>query len=596
VGVRALPVRAAAFVLAATAGGLAGGLQAALTGFIAPSSFPFSQSILFLLVVMVGGVGSSAGPLAGAILVGLLPEFLSSLAEYRQLVFGAGLLVVLWIAPRGLAGFFARRAGTDPVAHGDVSAFLREGAAQGLRADGLSVAFGGVRAVDNVSLHVQSGRITGIIGPNGAGKTTLLNAITGFVTPNAGTIHADGRVARSFQTAQMPPDMTVLDCVRLGLLHGKWQGAADPGFAAALLEFVGYSNKLSVLAGTLPHPDRRLVEIARALATQPSVLLLDEPAAGLDASDTQRLGPVLRRLADCGLAVALVEHDMALVMGICDTLVVLDTGRVIATGSPAEIRANAQVRAAYLGSGLVATARPHAKAGKTLLNVVGLGAGYGGVAVLRDITLTVGRGEMVALVGPNGAGKSTLMRALSGLLRPVKGSIEFAGDELAASPAHEVARARLVLVPEGRQVFAHLTVSENLRLGATTRRDFSPAEITAMLERFPRLKPLLDRPAGLLSGGEQQMLALGRGLLAKPDLLLLDEPSLGLAPAVAQELFTALSRLRDEGLTLVLVDQMADLALPLADRCALLEGGRIGQIGTPTEMAASLDYLKGETL
>jgi branched-chain amino acid transport system permease protein len=139
-------------------------------------------------------------------------------------------------------------------------------------------------------------------------------------------------------------------------------------------------------------------------------------------------------------------------------------------------------------------------------------------------------------------------------------------------------------------------VAENLRLGATTRRDFNAAEITTMLERFPRLKPLLDRPAGLLSGGEQQMLALGRGLLAKPDLLLLDEPSLGLAPAVAQELFAALSRLRDEGLTLVLVDQMADLALPLADRCALLEGGRIGQIGTPAEMAASLDYLKGEAV
>jgi len=148
-----------------------------------------------------------------------------------------------------------------------------------------------------------------------------------------------------------------------------------------------------------------------------------------------------------------------------------------------------------------------------------------------------------------------------------------------------------VLVPEGRQVFPQLTVADNMRLGATTRRDFDPAEVGAMLERFPRLRPLLDRPAGLLSGGEQQMLALARGLLARPTLLLLDEPSLGLAPAVTAELFDALSRLRDEGLTLLLVDQRADLALPLADRCAVLSGGVIGRSGPAADMEAALDYL-----
>ncbi|MBY0610893.1 MAG: ATP-binding cassette domain-containing protein [Beijerinckiaceae bacterium] len=594
VGIEALPVRAAAFVLAATAGGVAGGLQAALTGFLAPSSFPFSQSILFLLVVMVGGVGSPVGPLIGAFLVGLLPEFLSSLAEYRQLVFGAALLVVLWIAPRGIVGLFNTRQTNEPVARGDVVGYLRAGAGGALTAKELSVAFGGVKAVDGVDLRLQPGCVTGVIGPNGAGKTTLLNALTGFVTPNTGTIVADGRIARSFQTAQMPPDMTVLDCVRLGLLRGRWRGNADANFAAALLKFVGYTNTLSALAGTLPHPDRRLVEIARALATQPSVLVLDEPAAGLDASDTERLGPVLRNIAACGLAVALVEHDMALVMGVCDTLVVLDTGRVIATGTPVDIRSNAQVRAAYLGSGSTHAIRQGVKTSETLLNVVRLNAGYGGVDVLCDIDLAVARGEMVALIGPNGAGKSTLMRSLSGLLRPVKGHVEFDGEDLAASPAHKVARAGLVLVPEGRQVFPQLTVAENLRLGATARHDFTLDEVAGILERFPRLKPLIDRPAGFLSGGEQQMLALGRGLLAKPRLLLLDEPSLGLAPAVAQELFAALSRLRDEGLTLVLVDQMTELALPLADRCALLEGGQIRHIGTTAEMAAKLDYLKGD--
>ena len=591
VGIRALPVRVMAFVLAAGAAGLAGGLQAGLTGFIAPSSFPFSQSILLLLMVMVGGAGSTAGPLAGAVLLGVLPELLAGLAEYRQLVFGAGLLGVLWLAPRGLAGLLPGGRPRDVAAAGDVAGFLRRTEPGGLRVEALGIAFGGVRAVDGVSLHARPGRITGIIGPNGAGTTTLLNGVTGFVRADRGTVRPDGSIARSFQTAQMPGGTTVLDCVRTGLLRGRWRGRADPALAVALLRFVGFSGAVSALAATLPHPDRRLVELARALATRPSVLLLDEPAAGLDATDTARLGPVLRQIAGCGIAVALVEHDMALVMGVCDELVVLDAGRVIACGAPAEVQADPLVRAAYLGSGAARPLRPSVPVGEALLRIDGLRAGYGVVPVLKDLTLTVGRGEMVALVGSNGAGKSTLMRALSGLLRPVRGGIGFAGRDLAAAPAHVIARAGLVLVPEGRQVFPLLSVRDNMRLGATTRRDFDPAEIGSMLDRFPRLRPLLDRPAGLLSGGEQQMLALARGLLARPALLLLDEPSLGLAPAVAGELFDALSRLRDEGLTLLLVDQMADLALPLADRCAVLTGGRIGQVGPAAEMAVALNYL-----
>jgi len=318
VGIRALPVRTAAFVLAAGAAGLAGGLQAGLTGFIAPSSFPFSQSILFLLVVMLGGAGSTVGPLAGAVLVGLLPELLAGLAEYRQLVFGAGLLVVLWLAPRGLAGLLPARRAPEPAEAGDIAASLHRAEPAGLHVDGLGIAFGGVRAVDGVSLHAEPGRVTGIIGPNGAGKTTLLNGITGFAHIDRGSVRADGPVARTFQTAQMPGDMSVADCVRTGLLRGRWRGRADTALAAALLSFVNYDGAMSTPCARLPHPDRRLVELARALATRPAVLLLDEPAAGLDAADTKRLAAVLRRVAACGVAVVLVEHDMDLVMGVCE--------------------------------------------------------------------------------------------------------------------------------------------------------------------------------------------------------------------------------------------------------------------------------------
>jgi ABC-type branched-subunit amino acid transport system ATPase component len=189
--------------------------------------------------------------------------------------------------------------------------------------------------------------------------------------------------------------------------------------------------------------------------------------------------------------------------------------------------------------------------------------------------MSVRQGETIAVLGPNGAGKSTLMKALSGLLRPISGKIEFAAEDISRADAHGIAARGLTLVPEGRQVFPTLSVEENLRLGATRRHDFDAQEIEAMLTRFPRLRPRLRTPAGLLSGGEQQMLAVARGLLSRPTILLLDEPSLGLAPAIAAELFAALARLRDEGMTLVIVDQMTDYALSIADRGYVLGGGRI---------------------
>jgi branched-chain amino acid transport system ATP-binding protein len=609
IGIGALPVRTAAFVLAAVAAGLAGGLQAALTGFIAPSSFPFSQSILFLLVVVVGGAGRTLGPLLGSAVVVLLPEVLASLAEYRLLVFGAGLLIVLWAAPGGIAGAIARlvtppRSAPDPQPDIDLALAHIAGSGGGLVAEGVRVAFGGVVAVAGVDLTAQCGRVTSVIGPNGAGKTTLLNLVSGFQRADAGSVSVRGGeitgkpahdvarvgLARTFQTAQPFGNLSVLDNVRLGLLRGSWRGEAPAALARALLALVGYSGPETRLAAALPHVDRRLIEIARALATAPAVLLLDEPAAGLDDADTLKLGGLLQRLARAGLAVVLVEHDMALVMSISDEIVVLDAGRRIASGAPAVVRADPAVKAAYLGAATPAQAATARTAGASLLEVRDLSAGYGALAVLDRIGLQVGRGETIAVLGPNGAGKSTLMKALSGLLRPVKGTIGFGGVELARLAAHLVARAGLILVPEGRQVFPQLTVAENLRLGATRRGDFELAEIETMLERFPRLRPRLHTAAGLLSGGEQQMLAVARGLLARPDILLLDEPSLGLAPAVAAELFAQFAQLRDEGMTLLIVDQMADHVLAIADRGYVLAGGRVVAQGAAAALReASLD-------
>ncbi len=607
VGISPVPVRTAAFVLAAATAGLAGGLQAALTGFIAPSSFPFSQSILLLLVVVIGGAGWSLGPLIGSVIVVLLPEALASLAEYRLLIFGTALLVVLWAAPGGIAGALAQLLRSQkPVADArpDLDRALAHitGARGSLAAEGVRIAFGGVVAVAGVDMVASPGRITSVIGPNGAGKTTLLNLMSGFQRPDAGTVRvgkqevtrfsahemAAAGLARTFQTAQPFANLSVLDNVRLGLLRGAWRGRADSDLARALLALVGYAGSDATFAATLPHVDRRLVEIARALATSPAVLLLDEPAAGLNEADTAKLGALLQRLARVGLAVVLVEHDMSLVMSISDEIVVLDAGRRIAVGAPAVVRNDPAVKAAYLGAAMAAGPAVARNAGDPLLDVNGLGAGYGALAVLDSVSLKVGRGEVIALFGPNGAGKSTLMKALSGLIRPVSGSIKLDGKELASLSAPHVARSGLILVPEGRQVFPKLTVAENLCLGATRRSDFSMSEIEGMLQRFPRLRPRLHTAAGLLSGGEQQMLAVARGLLAKPEILMLDEPSLGLAPAIVSELFEQFARLRDEGMTLLIVDQMAEYALAIADRGYVLGGGRVVAQGTPSDLRGAM--------
>jgi ABC-type branched-subunit amino acid transport system ATPase component/ABC-type branched-subunit amino acid transport system permease subunit len=607
VGISPVPVRTAAFVLAATAAGVAGGLQAALTGFIAPSSFPFSQSILFLLVVVVGGAGRTLGPLIGSAVVVFLPEVLSDLAEYRLLVFGAGLLIVLWAAPGGIAGVVARlmmpkKSASEGKPDLDLALAHITGARGGLAADGVRVAFGGVVAVAGVDMTASPGRITSVIGPNGAGKTTLLNLVSGFQRPDAGLVRvgkhditglaahdvAYAGLARTFQTAQPFANLSVLDNVRLGLLRGAWRGEAPVDLARAMLGLVGYAGSETRLASTLPHVDRRLVEIARALAAAPAVLLLDEPAAGLDEADTVKLGGLLQRLARAGLAVVLVEHDMSLVMSISDEIVVLDAGRRIAAGTPAVVRNDPAVKAAYLGTTMPAGPAGLRSAGAPLLEVEQLSAGYGPLAVLDRVSLRVGRGEVIALFGPNGAGKSTLMKALSGLIRPVTGTVRLDGKDLTASSAPLVARAGLILVPEGRQVFPQLTVAENLRLGATRREDFAASEIEDMLGRFPRLRPRLHTAAGLLSGGEQQMLAVARGLLARPEVLLLDEPSLGLAPAVVAELFEQFTRLRDEGMTLLIVDQMADYSLAIADRGYVLGGGRVVAEGSPSELRGAM--------
>jgi ABC-type branched-subunit amino acid transport system ATPase component/ABC-type branched-subunit amino acid transport system permease subunit len=610
-------VRTTAFGISAVAAGIAGGVYASLSNFISPESFPFFQSIVFLLVVMLGGADWVVGPLIGACVVVLLPELLATLGQYRLLFVGVLMLAVLRLAPMGLVGVVARvlpkkARETAPAERCDVGRFLAGGATgDGISVRNLAVSFGGVRAVRDLSFDAQARAITSIIGPNGAGKTTALNAICGFYRPDAGTVQLGLRtisalrahqipragIARTYQTSQLFETMSVIDNILIALRRGSLDAAAIVAakrdaesaiIAESLLAFVGYAGAIDQPAGALSHVDKRLVDIARALAIRPAVLALDEPAAGLDAKDTATIDQLLRKLAAVGIAVILVEHDMELVMGVSSHVIVLDAGAKIAEGPPLAVAAEPAVRAAYLGAG-EQTERKRGRAlaagASPLLTARALSAGYGAATIVRDAALEIAEGELVAVLGANGAGKTTLMRAFSGLIRPVAGEVRFLGARIDRLAADRIAGLGLILVPEGRQVFPELSVVDNLRLGAYARTSTEEARmIEALLERFPALKARRRQRAGLLSGGEQQMLAIARGLMARPKVLMLDEPSLGLAPKLLEVIYDLFAELREEGTTMLLVDQAAVLALSVADRAYVLQSGTITHSGTAQEV------------
>jgi len=219
-----------------------------------------------------------------------------------------------------------------------------------------------------------------------------------------------------------------------------------------------------------------------------------------------------------------------------------------------------------------------------MLSVEGLEAGYGDVQVLWGVSLRVERGEVVALLGSNGAGKTTTLRAISGLLRPTSGRITFDGVDITGKPAHEIVRLGVSMVPEGRRLFPKMTVYENLRMGAYLVGGDVRDRFEMVYSLFPILRERRDQLAGTLSGGEQQMLAIGRGLMSSPRLLMLDEPSLGLAPKIVHEVLRAVQQIREEGVTVLLVEQNVQQALSIADRGYVIETGRIVLEGTGGEL------------
>jgi branched-chain amino acid transport system ATP-binding protein len=490
-----------------------------------------------------------------------------------------------------------------------------------LEARGITKKFGGLAAVDGIDLTIRRGEILGVIGPNGAGKTTFVNCMTGLDKPTAGTIVFNGQditktpsyrigrlgMARTFQVVKPLRQLTVRENVATGAMFGA--RGADRSAAQArqaadeVLERIGLADMRNRTATELTIPDLKRLELAKALAMDPQILFLDEVMAGLNQAEIEKAMDLILSINRSGVTLFVIEHVMKAIMGISDRLVVLHYGRKIAEGDPKEIVESPAVIEAYLGERFARRAEaagvenaliepgtflkaPPAPAGEALLEVKGLASGYGEVQILRDVSLEVKDKEIVALIGANGAGKTTLLWTISRLLRPTGGSVRFAGRDITAARSDEIVDAGVVQVPQGRRLFPGLTVEENLLQGVYLRRDAE--RIEQDLERVFSLLPLLrersGQLAGRLSGGEQQMCAIGRGLMSRPRLLLIDELSLGLAPLVVDHLLELITQINQEGTTVLLVEQDVQVALEHAHRGYVLETGRIVQTGLAADL------------
>ncbi|XYD10369.1 branched-chain amino acid ABC transporter ATP-binding protein/permease [Methylobacterium sp. NMS12] len=613
----------AAFVISATITGLAGALSAYSHRFTSadPISIAFSGELLAMVVI--GGMRSFLGPALGALFYILFREFLSIYTADWLLYFGLLFVAFIVFSPDGLVGIAARllkpfrrvpaegaamsarRAG----ASGRVPArFIAEGRTDGpvLVADDIKKHFGPVAAVRGVSFAVADRTLHALIGPNGAGKTTAFNLLSGMFRPSAGSIRLDGHeiaglephaitragLGRSFQITNLFPGLSVEENVRLAVQarhrahFSPWRDAlaireiADD--TAELLRWTGLSGIERAEAGSLSYGGQRLLDMGLALATRPRVLLLDEPLAGLAAAERERVGDLIKALS-ADIPVLLVEHDIDRVFRLADRVTVMADGAVLVDGSVADARDDARVQAVYLGSGTAAiAAKPRASAAEaeTLLAMEGVDTFYGKSHILNGVNLAVRRGEVVALLGRNGAGKSTLLKTLIGTAPPAAGRIVLGGKDIAGLSPDRIARLGIGYVPQGRALFAGMSVAENLGLGRLRRLTGAGIhwDEDRVLEFFPRLKERWTVDAARLSGGEQQMVAVARALSGDTRLLLLDEPFEGLSPAVTEELFEAFDRLRRE-IAIILVDHHLDLALALSDRTVALERGSVQWTG-----------------
>src|SRR5215475_3410342 len=612
-----------AFVLSATVVALAGALSVFNHRFASaePLSVAFSGELVAMVVI--GGMRSFLGPALGALFFILFREFLSIWTPHWLFYFGLLFVGFIVFSPTGLVGvagriiapFRKRRieaaamAGRRITEAAELPQVYRRSAASAapvLVARGLVKRFGGIHAVDGIDLTVRDRTLHALIGPNGAGKTTAFNLVSGLFPPDAGTIELEGRsiaglkpeditaagVGRSFQITNLFGGLSAEENLRLAVQARSakrcalWTSAAAVAEVneetADLVAFLGLTGIEQAEAASLSYGGQRLLDMGLAIATRPRILLLDEPLAGLAAAERTRIAALLTTIA-AEIPVLLVEHDIDRVFQIAGHVTVMNEGKVLIDGTVEDARSDAKVREVYIGSGVAAlAAKPRVSAAGTtaLLVVDKVDTFYGKSHILNAVSLDVREHEIVALLGRNGAGKSTLLKTLIGIAAPETGAITLAGEETARLASAEIARRGMGYVPQGRGLFAGMTVADNLALGRLKR--LTGAGIHWDDERivafFPKLAQRWRVPADYLSGGEQQMIAAARAGPGGVGVWPRDGPFEGLSPAVTEELFEAFDRLRYD-VAMIIVDHHLDLALALSDRTVVLERGSVTWIG-----------------
>lgn len=627
-----------AYIISASLTGLAGALSGFLHYIVTAESTSIEMSGELMAMVVIGGMHAHLlGPAIGVVFFILFRELFSIGTSNWMFWFGVTFVAFVMYLPGGIVGLGEKVWRKFRPLSEETAAMSRRKIYEGLElpetlrpapatgevlvVDQVSINFGGIKAVQNASLSVKPGEIHVLIGPNGAGKTTLFNLTSGLYKPTCGEIRLLGQMvqglsprqichagmARSFQITSLFNNLTIRENLRLSgqakdaACYAMWRDAETLGQVnhdtAALIQFLGLEGIEDVKAGDLSYGGQRLVDLGIALASKPKVILLDEPLAGLAAAERERVGRLIVTMARY-VPVLIVEHDIDRVLSFCQEVTVMNEGKVLINGTPQTVRADRQVQEIYTGTGtptVVGRGEAATQSGELVLQAQELHTFYGKSHILNGATLEARKGEIVALLGRNGAGKSTLLKTIAGIVKPAEGKLLLRGEDVTGFSPWQMARAGVGYVPQGRGVFAGMTVRDNLALGRLARKtDGSTGTVWSedrVFDYFPRLKERINSDADYLSGGEQQMLAVARALSGNVNLLLLDEPFEGLAPAVVEDLFRVFDRLRQE-VPVIIVEHNLDLVLALADRVFALENGKVFHTGPAGPLLQDMDYRK----